>query len=791
MIKKERVERGQIKEEYVRLSITGKVDDILHENVPVKLEEIFRLDKKQRKVILIEGAPGSGKSTLSWDICQRWGAGELFQEYEAVVLVRIRDPETQKACEIVKLLPAQDRSMAQSVAAQVVACRGRKVLFVIDGWDEGGSSLPETSAVRRLIQPELWQGNPLFESSVIVTSRPIASGDLQPLASSRVEIVGFTPAELRQYFSECLEGDCGAVEKLLERIREHPEVEGSCYLPLNAAIIVHLFLSEGQTIPSTQFEIFSAVVLNCIFRHLKQRTEEGRQIQSLESICSLPDGVREPFEHLCKLAYHGVVRNKITFSCNDFIAVGIPTCVSLLGLLQAVESMVSAGRRVSFNFLHLSIQELLSAFSISQLPSSEQISVFQQLFREPRFSAVFQFYAAITKLRNPGIQSVITRIIQNVNQRPLLFSLLNCLFEAQDPSLCQFVAEQLEGKLHLSLTTLTPLDCLSVGYFLACACVTTSGEFRVDLSRCSIDDHKCRFLTRGLCMCPTPNSAATGWLHMNLLETKICESGVEYIADMLQNGSIVRMLSLGTVSLSGNNNIIAIKKRGLKYIAEALLTNCSLFELFLSMCILEITKENGQVLCQMLQRNKTLKHLELFCSSVFDVGAFFIAEGLKLNTSLRMLTLSLCSISAEGAKFISGALTVNASLQILCLAWNELGDTGVDSLANALKQNDSLKELYLGECGVTDRGLELLGIALTVNKSLETLDLRQNESISEGGLLVFTEYLKRNNGLVKLHLTIKLKSAGGFQEAVNEVRRRSGLPLIEVECESEECKSGF
>ena len=63
------------------------MDDILHKKVPVKLEEIFRLDKKKRKVILIEGAPGSGKSTLSWDICQRWGAGELFQEYEVVVLV--------------------------------------------------------------------------------------------------------------------------------------------------------------------------------------------------------------------------------------------------------------------------------------------------------------------------------------------------------------------------------------------------------------------------------------------------------------------------------------------------------------------------------------------------------------------------------------------------------------------------------------------------------------------------------------------------------------------------------
>ena len=802
MIKKERVQRGEIDEEYVRLTITGKVDDILHKKVPVKLEEIFQLDEKKQKVILIEGAPGSGKSTLSWDICQRWGAGKLFQEYEAVVLVRVRDPGVQEACEIVGLLPAQDRSMAERVAAEIVACRGRKVLFVIDGWDEGGSSLPETSAIRRLIQSELCcQENPLYESSVIVTSRPIASGNLQPLASSRIEIVGFTPAELRQYFNECLEGDCRAVDKLLERIQEHPEVEGSCYLPLNAAIIVHLFLSEGRTIPSTQYGIFSAVVLNCIFRHLKQHTEEGRQIQCLESICSLPEPSREPFDYVCKLAYHGVVENKITFSHDDFFAVGIPTSVPLLRLLQAVESLVSAGKRVSFNFIHLSIQELLAAFSISRLPPSQQISVFQELFGEPRFRAVFQFYSAITKLQNPAIRSIASRIIRKErqdsssfqNRHPLLVSLLNCLFEAQDPSLCQFVAEQLKGNLDLSWTSLAPLDCLSVGYFLSCVCVTTKGGFRVNFQVCSIDDHKCRFLTRCLCTCPVPNSTATGWLDMDLRSNDICDRGAQYIADVLQNTSIVHTLSLGCDEYVGN----AITECGLKCILESLLTNCSLVALHLHGTyspnhVLKITQESGPVLCQMLQRNKTLTDLDLSRNGgVSDTGAFFIAEGLKMSTSLRELRLLGCGISAEGAKFISRALEGNTSLILINLLYNKLGDTGVGYLADALKRNDSLEELDLWDCGMTDRGLELLAVALTVNKSLQVLSLTRNDSISVGGLSVLTEHLKRNIGLEYLYLPLHLESARRLLDTVTEERRRSGLPLITVECELPEYQLQF
>ena len=457
----------------------------------------------------------------------------------------------------------------------------------------------------------------------------------------------------------------------------------------------------------------------------------------------------------------------------------------LLGLLQAVDSLVSTGRRVSFNFIHLSIQELLAAFSLSCLPPTQQISVFQDLFGEPRLCALFQFYSAITKLQNPRIQSIITRIILKVQatyQYPLLVSLLNCLFEAQDLSLCQFVAEQLNGNLALRGTTLTPLDCLSVGYFLSCVCVTTRGEFRVNLQVCSIDDHKCRFLTRYLCRCPVPNSTATGWLHMNLLGNNIRERGAEHIADVLKNTSIVHTLILGSA-------MNTIPECGLKCILESLLTNCSLINLHLhggafSDDVLKITQESGPVLCRMLQRNKTLTELHLSRNrGVSDTGAFFVAEGLKLNTSLRVLQLIKCGISAEGAKFISGALEVNTSLKVISLARNGLGDAGVDYLANALQQNDSLKELNLGDCGMTDRGLELLAVALTVNKSLQVLDLCQNDSISVGGVVILAKSFRRNIGLVELYLPKQLNSASWLLDAVNEARRRSGLPLTNVKCE--------
>ena len=41
MIRKEEIQRGRIDDDFIRLTITGKVDDILQKKTPVDLENIF------------------------------------------------------------------------------------------------------------------------------------------------------------------------------------------------------------------------------------------------------------------------------------------------------------------------------------------------------------------------------------------------------------------------------------------------------------------------------------------------------------------------------------------------------------------------------------------------------------------------------------------------------------------------------------------------------------------------------------------------------------------------------
>ena len=367
--------------------------------------------------------------------------------------------------------------MGQDIATDITTDNGKDVLFVLDGWDELPKTAPGYSTILSLIE-----GAQLQECSIIITSQPTSSTILQPLVCSRIEILGFTKVELRHFFCECLDNDTKAVDSLLQRIEINPVVEGSCYLPLNASILVYLFKDGNNVLPTTHYGIFSDLICNCILRDLK-KTKPESEISEISSLDNLPAEIDSHFLCICKMAYNGVTNDEVIFTLGPRF--------KTLGLLQGVESFARHGTAHSYNFLHLSVQEVLAARYIArELGENEQTDQFKKLFDNPRFTAVFQFYAAITKLRAPGISEVVVQVARSTNKARLL-SLLHCLYEAQDPSLCHLVAQQLNSQLDLSETSLSPADCFSLGYF-----ITFTKGFNLNLIACHIGDDGCKALFR-------------------------------------------------------------------------------------------------------------------------------------------------------------------------------------------------------------------------------------------------------------------------------------------------------
>ena len=76
LVKVDKLRTHNIQEEFLRQkTIAEKVDNT------IEIKDILQDQESDGpKKVLLEGAPGCGKSTLSLHICHLWSKGELFQE---------------------------------------------------------------------------------------------------------------------------------------------------------------------------------------------------------------------------------------------------------------------------------------------------------------------------------------------------------------------------------------------------------------------------------------------------------------------------------------------------------------------------------------------------------------------------------------------------------------------------------------------------------------------------------------------------------------------------------------
>ena len=164
-----------------------------------------------------------------------------------------------------------------------------------------------------------------------------------------------------------------------------------------------------------------------------------------------------------------------------------------------------------------------------------------------------------------------------------------------------------------------------------------------------------------------------------------------------------------------------------------------------------------------------------------------LAKQLKSNTTLKQLRLYGCGLNSQSAESLAEALTANKHLQRLNISNNVLCDNGIQHLAHALRVNQGLKNLYLESCGMTDVGLECLAKSLQHNNVLTALYVcnvsgeNNTNRLTKKIVPVLTECLQNNHTLTWLMLPKNLESStASIKKAVNDVRKRSGLPYINL-----------
>ena len=118
-------------------------------------------------------------------------------------------------------------------------------------------------------------------------------------------------------------------------------IESSCYIPLNAAILTLVYLDRNCTLPTTRYELLRELLLCCIDREVNTR-QPYIVYESISSLDDLPDDLREHLSNISKLAYKGIIQNKVVFW--KFIKISLPWeyCRKSSGLVFVDKQILTA-----------------------------------------------------------------------------------------------------------------------------------------------------------------------------------------------------------------------------------------------------------------------------------------------------------------------------------------------------------------------------------------------------------------------------------------------------------------
>ena len=352
------------------------------------------------------------------------------------------------------------------------------------------------------------------------------------------------------------------------------------------------------------------------------------------------------------------------------------------------------------------------------------MKVFENFLDKPQFSAVLQFYAGFTQLANEGVQEVI--LDSNFSSLTgSLLTLIRCFFEAEvdDLSLYEAIIFRLDKTLNLSNVTMSPFDCMSVGYFLAFGFMAiASGKLSVDLSSCGTDDHL-----------------------LNLLLEKLSKHGMP--------GAFHKFKMF---NLSGNK----IGDKGIAHIATALQEKKITIET-LDCCDCGISSAGVKLLAKTLAAKHSLKVLKIRRNRIGNAGVTHIAKALKTNATLKTVDVRRCEISNPGLISLAKGVAANSSLEEMCITHNQVDDGSMAHVATALEECSScFKSLEVGGVDVTDKGAELLiEAALSANTSIVYMWLDWSSTHPDSIPKKMVEYVNNSNlETLVLHMRSKLQS---------------------------------
>ncbi len=255
--------------------VRGDFEQAVDKRTGISIEQVLEAEyegQDKPKFVLMEGAPGIGKSCLAWELCRMWEKETpCMKEYRLVILLRLREKEVQNISNVRQLFYFYDAEDKESLVKEVVNELGSDILFILDGFDE----LPKTYQSDGFLLLKLINKH-LPGSTVLVTTRSSATEELLKSAQpqKRIEVVGFDQKSVEAYASGVFKDESS--EKLMKFKAyispNNPVVNSMMYVPLNAAIMVYIFENNPDSLlPRTLTELYLQLCFTILNKALQNQ----------------------------------------------------------------------------------------------------------------------------------------------------------------------------------------------------------------------------------------------------------------------------------------------------------------------------------------------------------------------------------------------------------------------------------------------------------------------------------------------------------------------------------------
>ena len=372
-----------------------------------------------RKRVGVYGAAGCGKTASLMKLACLYARGKLWHtRFRSFMFWKLREHNVARAEtfeQLLKELPFRSFSSSsqkrKDFAEAALACDGRGLLVVLDGFDELETSLGQKSFVRRLLE-----GNELREACVLVTSRPFTRArDVFEEYDVNLELLGFREEQVTEFILQRLGNKPELISKLEEVLARNASMAAMMSVPLLAFLICDVFCACPNRPPTTRTQLYSKLLTLIVQRAVAEgrvrlsddgevEEDEESDLRDASGVHQIDGTAKKLLIEMAEVAWEAMKKDLAIFGHALVRKAGCSSKALKLGLLafdrRVVEEHSVEVRQYSFH--HMTVQEFLVALLLVEQTGDSEEKLREKLGKfemGPHQFVVIQFLAGLLPAR--------------------------------------------------------------------------------------------------------------------------------------------------------------------------------------------------------------------------------------------------------------------------------------------------------------------------------------------------------------------------------------------------------